>query len=175
MFLCNGGKGYKGEFIYIRDDREEGVGVEYFSLCEVRVFGLQGDDPIPKGMFLRIESVKSIIKSKSKDALRNTAGAALEFIETSSVVTFKCSTTNRIKIYPFNIHFLYFVPCFNLTAMVVRREADWICEDFPVSQRFPIHWMLSQNKTNHFLVRAAKHTSRNISWKIKLDVRRGNL
>ena len=119
MFLCNGGKGYKGEFIYIRDDREEGVGVEYFSLCEVRVFGLQGDDPIPKGMFLRIESVKSIIKSKSKDALRNTASAALEFIETSSVVTFKCSTTNRIKIYPFNIHFLYFAPCFNLTAMVV--------------------------------------------------------
>ena len=124
MFLCNGGKGYKGEFIYIRDDREEGVGVEYFSLCEVRVFGLQGDDPISKRMFLRIESLKSIIKSKSKDALRNTAGAALEFIETSSVVTFKCSTTNRIKIYPFNIHFLYFVPCFNLTAMVVRREAD---------------------------------------------------
>ena len=27
MFLCNGGKGYKGEFVYIRDDREEGVGV----------------------------------------------------------------------------------------------------------------------------------------------------
>ena len=45
MFLCNGGKGYKGEFVYIRDDREEGVGVEYFSLCEVRVFGLQGSDP----------------------------------------------------------------------------------------------------------------------------------
>ena len=42
MFLCNGGKGYRGEFVYIRDDREAGVGVEYFSLCEVRVFGLQG-------------------------------------------------------------------------------------------------------------------------------------
>ena len=43
VFLCNGGKGYKGEFVYIRDDREDGPGVEYFSLCEVRVFGLQGD------------------------------------------------------------------------------------------------------------------------------------
>ena len=42
MFLCNGGKGYKGEFVYIRDDRENGAGVEYFSLCEVRVFGLRG-------------------------------------------------------------------------------------------------------------------------------------
>ena len=49
MFLCNGGKGYKGEFIYIRDDREEGVGVEYFSLCEVRVFGLQGEILCPRG------------------------------------------------------------------------------------------------------------------------------
>ena len=59
MFLCNGGKGYKGEFVYIRDDREEGVGVEYFSLCEVRVFGLQGnDDPFPRGIIARIERVK---------------------------------------------------------------------------------------------------------------------
>ncbi len=49
MFLCNGGKGYKGEFIYIRDDREEGVGVDYFSLCEVRVFGLQGEILYPRG------------------------------------------------------------------------------------------------------------------------------
>ena len=46
MFLCNGGKGYRGEFVYIRDDREAGVGVEYFSLCEVRVFGLQGGSAI---------------------------------------------------------------------------------------------------------------------------------
>ena len=121
MFLCNGGKGYKGEFVYIRDDREEGVGVEYFSLCEVRVFGLQGNDPFPRGIIVRIERVKCESIIKSKDALRNTASAALEFIETSSVVTFKCSTTNRIKIYPFNIHFLYFAPCFNLTAMVVCR------------------------------------------------------
>ena len=43
VFLCNGGKGYKGEFVYIRDDRENGPGVEYFSLCEVRVFGLPGN------------------------------------------------------------------------------------------------------------------------------------
>ena len=46
MFLCNGGKGYRGEFVYIRDDREARVGVEYFSLCEVRVFGLQGESAI---------------------------------------------------------------------------------------------------------------------------------
>ena len=49
MFLCNGGKGYKGEFVYIRDDRENGAGVEYFSLCEVRVFGLRG---MQNGIFL---------------------------------------------------------------------------------------------------------------------------
>ena len=73
MFLCNGGKGYKGEFVYIRDDREEGVGVEYFSLCEVRVFGLQGNDPFPRGIIVRIERVKC----ESKDALQNTANAAL--------------------------------------------------------------------------------------------------
>ena len=42
MFLCNGGKGFKGEFVYIRDDREAGAGVEYFSLCEVQVFGMPG-------------------------------------------------------------------------------------------------------------------------------------
>ena len=77
MFLCNGGKGYKGEFVYIRDDREEGVGVEYFSLCEVRVFGLQGNDPFPRGIIVRIERVKCESIIKSKDALRNTASAAL--------------------------------------------------------------------------------------------------
>ena len=77
MFLCNGGKGYKGEFVYIRDDREEGVGVEYFSLCEVRVFGLQGNDPFPRGIIVRIKSVKCESIIKSKDALRNTASAAL--------------------------------------------------------------------------------------------------
>lgn len=42
VFLCNGGKGFKGEFVYIRDDREAGAGVEYFSLCEVQVFGMPG-------------------------------------------------------------------------------------------------------------------------------------
>ena len=64
MFLCNGGKGYKGEFVYIRDDREEGVGVEYFSLCEVRVFGLQGDDPFPRGIIVRIERVNQLLNLK---------------------------------------------------------------------------------------------------------------
>jgi len=35
FFLCNGGEGHEGEFVYISDDRKE---EEYFSLCEVRVF-----------------------------------------------------------------------------------------------------------------------------------------
>ena len=119
MFLCNGGKGYKGEFVYIRDDREEGVGVEYFSLCEVRVFGLQGNDPFPRGIIVRIEHSVNLLLNLKMHCKTQQALPSLEFIETSSVVTFKCSTTNRIKIYPFNIHFLYFAPCFNLTAMVV--------------------------------------------------------
>ena len=37
VFLCNGGDGHEGEFVYIRDDREE---EEYFGLCEVEVFPL---------------------------------------------------------------------------------------------------------------------------------------
>ena len=40
VFLCNGGEGHLGEFVYIRDDREE---EEYFGLCEVQVF------PLPAG------------------------------------------------------------------------------------------------------------------------------
>ena len=42
MFLCNGGKGHSGEFVYIRDDREVSASVEYFSLCEVQIFGMEG-------------------------------------------------------------------------------------------------------------------------------------
>jgi len=40
VFLCNGGDGHEGEFVYIRDDREE---EEYFGLCEVRVFPIIGE------------------------------------------------------------------------------------------------------------------------------------
>ena len=40
VFLCNGGDGHEGEFVYIRDDREE---EEYFGLCEVRVFPTIGE------------------------------------------------------------------------------------------------------------------------------------
>ena len=43
MFLCNGGKGHSGEFVYIRDDREVTASVEYFSLCEVQIFGMEGE------------------------------------------------------------------------------------------------------------------------------------
>ena len=35
VFLCNDGQGHPGQFVYIRDDREE---PEYFGLCEVEVF-----------------------------------------------------------------------------------------------------------------------------------------
>lgn len=35
VFLCNDGQGHPGQFVYIRDDREE---QEYFGLCEVQVF-----------------------------------------------------------------------------------------------------------------------------------------
>ena len=35
VFLCNDGLGHPGQFVYIRDDREE---QEYFGLCEVEVF-----------------------------------------------------------------------------------------------------------------------------------------
>ena len=39
IFLCNGGEGHLGQFVYIRDERE---GEEHFSLCEVQVFPLLG-------------------------------------------------------------------------------------------------------------------------------------
>ena len=42
MFLCNGGRGHSGEFVYIMDDREVTASVEYFSLCEVQIFGMEG-------------------------------------------------------------------------------------------------------------------------------------
>ena len=35
VILCNDGLGHPGQFVYIRDDREE---QEYFGLCEVEVF-----------------------------------------------------------------------------------------------------------------------------------------
>ena len=37
MFLCNQGEGHTGEFVYVRDDREE---EDYLGLCEVQVFPL---------------------------------------------------------------------------------------------------------------------------------------
>ena len=37
VFLCNDGLGHHGQFVYIRDDREE---PDYFGLCEVEVFQL---------------------------------------------------------------------------------------------------------------------------------------
>ena len=39
IFLCNGGEGHRGEFVYIRDEREDD---DHFSLCEVQVFCFLG-------------------------------------------------------------------------------------------------------------------------------------
>ena len=39
IFLCNGGEGHRGKFLYIRDEREDD---DHFSLCEVQVFPLLG-------------------------------------------------------------------------------------------------------------------------------------
>ena len=38
MFLCNEGDGHTGQFVYIKDEREE---QEYLGLCEVQVFPVQ--------------------------------------------------------------------------------------------------------------------------------------
>ena len=38
MFLCNDGGGHTGQFVYIKDEREE---QEYLGLCEVQVFPVQ--------------------------------------------------------------------------------------------------------------------------------------
>ena len=38
VFLCNDGLGHPGQFVYVRDEREE---QEYFGLCEVEVFQLK--------------------------------------------------------------------------------------------------------------------------------------
>lgn len=35
VFVCNDGLGHPGQFVYIRDDRDE---QEHFGLCEVEVF-----------------------------------------------------------------------------------------------------------------------------------------
>ena len=43
MFVCNGGAGHVGEFVYIRDERE---GVHSLSLCEVQVFAPLGILPL---------------------------------------------------------------------------------------------------------------------------------
>ena len=41
VFLCNGGRGHLGEFVYVLDNRGE---QEYLSLCEVQVFELRGEE-----------------------------------------------------------------------------------------------------------------------------------
>ena len=39
LFICNRGEGHRGEFVYVRDERE---GDQHFSLCEVMVFASLG-------------------------------------------------------------------------------------------------------------------------------------
>ena len=43
VFLCNGGKGHFGEFVYIKDDQED---QEYIGSCEVQVFPFKSKDSI---------------------------------------------------------------------------------------------------------------------------------
>lgn len=57
VFLCNGGDGHEGEFVYIRDDREE---EEYFGLCEVQVFPMIeendcGEPEAPVGSLVSVD------------------------------------------------------------------------------------------------------------------------
>ena len=40
LFDCNENEGHSGQFVYIRDDREDR---EYFGLCEVEVFEHKGE------------------------------------------------------------------------------------------------------------------------------------
>ena len=39
LFECNDSEGHSGQFVYIRDDRED---KEYFGMCEVEVFEHKG-------------------------------------------------------------------------------------------------------------------------------------
>ena len=39
--MCNENEGHMGQFVYIRDDRED---KEYFGLCEVEVFEHKGSN-----------------------------------------------------------------------------------------------------------------------------------
>jgi hypothetical protein len=53
VFFCNDGLGHPGQFVYIRDEREE---QEYFGLCEVEVFQLKSESSalirVTRGPFL---------------------------------------------------------------------------------------------------------------------------
>ena len=40
LFDCNENEGHSGQFVYLRDDRED---KEYFGLCEVEVFVHKGE------------------------------------------------------------------------------------------------------------------------------------
>ena len=47
VFLCNDGLGHPGQFVYIRDEREE---EEFFGLCEVEVFQLKSKSESQRAM-----------------------------------------------------------------------------------------------------------------------------
>lgn len=62
VFLCNDGDGHPGQFVYIRDDREE---QEYFGLCEVEVFEYKnvtmcGDPEQPVSSVVNRQSVSLV-------------------------------------------------------------------------------------------------------------------
>ena len=45
LFDCNENEGHSGQFVYLRDDRED---KEYFGLCEVEVFVHKGESQRPE-------------------------------------------------------------------------------------------------------------------------------
>ena len=77
MFLCNGGEGHSGEFVYIRDDREVSASVEYFSLCEVQIFGMDGKLPSSLWPLVNLSNVAWT------DSAGQRCKGPLEFIEVS--------------------------------------------------------------------------------------------
>jgi len=62
VFLCNDGDGHRGEFVYIRDDREQ---QEYFGLCEVQVYPIEdgslcGQPEVPLGGQVQVENGEAV-------------------------------------------------------------------------------------------------------------------
>jgi len=74
VFLCNDGDGHRGEFVYIRDDREQ---QEYFGLCEVQVFPIEdgslcGKPELPLGGQVQVDNGEAVYSCSEGRTLRGT-------------------------------------------------------------------------------------------------------